>query len=156
MKGKFGIKKGSKEELEFVMYCLIIMCVSCLLFVFFRNLDLCYDLGKDDTDGLIAKLLPENVTLLAMAVCTHLSDVAQRAERVGLYQTEFRLDYDYWDSAGMQRHLANDIQCLFVRYEGWEYHSDDLSVVGCILPFHRLPVQGRHTDEGRTGFDYLK
>ena len=57
MKGKFGIKKGSKEELEFVMYCLIIMCVSCLLFVFFRNLDLCYDLGKDDTDGLIAKLL---------------------------------------------------------------------------------------------------
>ena len=70
MKGKFGIKKGSKEELEFVMYCLIIMCVSCLLFVFFRNLDLCYDLGKDDTDGLIAKLLPENVTLLAMAVCS--------------------------------------------------------------------------------------
>ena len=69
MKGKFGIKKGSKEELEFVMYCLIIMCVSCLLFVFFRNLDLCYDLGKDDIDGLIAKLLPENVTLLAMAIC---------------------------------------------------------------------------------------
>lgn len=70
MKGKFEIKKSSKDELEFLMYCLIIMCVSCLLFVFFRNLDLCYDLGKDDTDNLIVKLLPENVTLIAMAVCS--------------------------------------------------------------------------------------
>ena len=138
MKNIFG-KKTSKEELEFVMYCLIIMCVSCLLFVFFRNLDLCYDLGKDDTDGLIAKLLPENVTLLAMTVCSVLIYLMLRNVQKGLVFTK-----------------QNDIQCLFVRYEGWEYHSDDLSVVGCILPFHRLPVQGRHTDEGRTGFDYLK
>lgn len=63
-------KKGSKEDLETVMFCLMIVCVSCLLFVFFRNLDLCYDLGKDDTDNLIVKLLPENVTLIAMAVCS--------------------------------------------------------------------------------------
>lgn len=35
MKGIFGIKKNSKEELEFVMFCLMIVCVSCLLFVFF-------------------------------------------------------------------------------------------------------------------------
>ena len=87
---------------------------------------------------------------------THLSDAAQRAERVGLHQTEFKSDYDHRGSAGMQRHLADDIQCLFVRYAGWEYHSDDLSVVRRILPFHRLPVQGRHTDEGRTGLDHLK
>ena len=88
MKGKFGIKKGSKEELEFVMYCLIIMCVSCLLFVFFRNLDLCYDLGKDDTDGLIAKLLPENVTLLAMAVCSVLIYLMLRNVQKGLVFTK--------------------------------------------------------------------
>lgn len=37
MKNIFG-KKNSKEELEFVMYCLMIMCVSSLLFVFFRML----------------------------------------------------------------------------------------------------------------------
>ena len=69
MKSILG-KKGSKEDLETVMFCLMIVCVSCLLFVFFRNLDLCYDLGKDDTDNLIVKLLPENVTLIAMAVCS--------------------------------------------------------------------------------------
>lgn len=92
MKGKFGIKKGSKEELEFVMYCLIIMCVSCLLFVFFRNLDLCYDLGKDDTDGLIAKLLPENVTLLAMAVCSVLIYLMLRNVQKGLVFTKQNSD----------------------------------------------------------------
>lgn len=92
MKGKFGIKKGSKEELEFVMYCLIIMCVSCLLFVFFRNLDLCYDLGKDDIDGLIAKLLPENVALLAMAVCSVLIYLMLRNVQKGLVFTKQNSD----------------------------------------------------------------
>ena len=70
------------------MYCLIIMCVSCLLFVFFRNLDLCYDLGKDDIDGLIAKLLPENVTLLAMAVCSVLIYLMLRNVQKGLVFTK--------------------------------------------------------------------
>ena len=87
MKNIFG-KKSSKEELEFVMYCLIIMCVSCLLFVFFRNLDLCYDLGKDDIDGLIAKLLPENVTLLAMAICSVLIYLMLRNVQKGLVFTK--------------------------------------------------------------------
>ena len=82
MKNIFG-KKSSKEELEFVMYCLIIMCVSCLLFVFFRNLDLCYDI-----DGLIAKLLPENVTLLAMAICSVLIYLMLRNVQKGLVFTK--------------------------------------------------------------------
>lgn len=88
MKGIFGIKKNSKEELEFVMYCLMVVCISCLLFVFFRNLNLCYDLGKDDTDNLIVKLLPENVTLLAMAVCSVLIYLMLRNVQKGLVFTK--------------------------------------------------------------------
>lgn len=92
MKGKFEIKKSSKDELEFLMYCLIIMCVSCLLFVFFRNLDLCYDLGKDDTDNLIVKLLPENVTLIAMAVCSVLIYLMLRNVKKGQVFTKRNSD----------------------------------------------------------------
>lgn len=87
MKNIFG-KKNSKEELEFVMYCLMIMCVSSLLFVFFRNLNLCYDLGKDNTDNLIVKLLPENVTLLAMVVCSVLIYLMLRNVQKGLVFTK--------------------------------------------------------------------
>ena len=74
------------------MYCLIIMCVSCLLFVFFRNLNLCYDLGKDDTDNLIVKLLPENVTLLAMAVCSVLIYLMLRNVKKGQVFTKRNSD----------------------------------------------------------------
>lgn len=91
MKNIFG-KKNSKEELEFVMYCLMIMCVSSLLFVFFRNLNLCYDLGKDDTDNLIVKLLPENVTLLAMVVCSVLIYLMLRNVQKGLVFTKLNSD----------------------------------------------------------------
>ncbi|CDB10073.1 uncharacterized protein BN744_01395 [Bacteroides sp. CAG:633] len=91
MKNIFG-KKNSKEELEFVMYCLMIMCVSSLLFVFFRNLDLCYDLGKDNTDNLIVKLLPENVTLLAMVVCSVLIYLMLRNVQKGLVFTKLNSD----------------------------------------------------------------
>lgn len=91
MKNIFG-KKNSKEELEFVMYCLMIMCVSSLLFVFFRNLILCYDLGKDDTDNLIVKLLPENVTLLAMVVCSVLIYLMLRNVQKGLVFTKLNSD----------------------------------------------------------------
>ena len=83
MKNIFG-KKSSKEELENVMFCLMVVCACCLLFVFFRNLNLCYDLGKDDTDGLIVKLLPENVALLAMAVCSVLIYLMLRNVQKGL------------------------------------------------------------------------
>ena len=40
MKGlKFSFcKKDSREELEFTMYCLVVVCVSCLLFCLARNL----------------------------------------------------------------------------------------------------------------------
>ncbi len=93
MKGIFGIKKNSKEELEFVMFCLMIVCVSCLLFVFFRNLNLCYDLGKDDTDNLIVKLLPENVTLIAMAVCSVLIYLMLRNVKKGLVFTKLNSDF---------------------------------------------------------------
>lgn len=92
MKGIFGIKKNSKEELEFVMFCLMIVCVSCLLFVFFRNLNLCYDLGKDDTDNLIVKLLPENVTLIAMAVCSVLIYLMLRNVKKGQVFTKLNSD----------------------------------------------------------------
>ena len=91
MKNIFG-KKNPKEELEFVMYCLMIMCVSSLLFVFFRNLNLCYDLGKDDTDNLIVKLLPENVTLLAMVVCSVLIYLMLRNVQKGLVFTKLNSD----------------------------------------------------------------
>ena len=153
MKNIFG-KKSSKEELENVMFCLMVVCACCLLFVFFRNLNLCYDLGKDDTDGLIVKLLPENVTLLAMAICSVLIYLMLRNVQKGLVFT--KQNSDLIMTIGVVLECNVILQCLFVRCEGWEYHSDDLSVVGCILPFHRLPVQGRHTDEGRAGLDYLK
>ncbi|WP_071148024.1 DUF2975 domain-containing protein [Bacteroides ndongoniae] len=91
MKSILG-KKGSKEELETVMFCLMIVCVSCLLFVFFRNLNLCYDLGKDDTDDLIAKLLPENVTLIAMAVCSVLIYLMLRNVKKGQVFTKRNSD----------------------------------------------------------------
>ena len=149
MKGKFEIKKSSKDELEFLMYCLIIMCVSCLLFVFFRNLDLCYDLGKDDTDNLIVKLLHGRMQR------AYLSDAAQCEEGTGLYQTKFGSDYVNRTDIGMQQYLADDIQRFFVRRSGRKHHSDGLSVAGRILPVHRLPVQSRHTDAGGAGFDNL-
>lgn len=91
MKNIFG-KKNSKEELEFVMFCLMVVCACCLLFVFFRNLNLCYDLGKDDTGSLIVKLLPENVTLLAMAVCSVLIYLMLRNVQKGLVFTKLNSD----------------------------------------------------------------
>lgn len=68
MKSLFG--KDPKQELEVVMTCLMFICFCCLLISFIQNAMLCFDLGKDDTDDFLWIMLPQSVTLLAMAVCS--------------------------------------------------------------------------------------
>ena len=66
MKSLFS--KDPKQELEVVMTCLMFICFCCLLISFIQNAMLCFDLGKDDTDDFLWIMLPQSVTLLAMAV----------------------------------------------------------------------------------------
>lgn len=61
-------EKNTKQELETVMWCLMAICMSCLVVWFIHTLRLCYGLGKDDTDGFIWQVLSRSVTLIAMAV----------------------------------------------------------------------------------------
>ena len=68
MKSLFS--KDPKQELEVVMTCLMFICFCCLLISFIQNAMLCFDLGKDDTDDFLWIMLPQSVTLLAMAVCS--------------------------------------------------------------------------------------
>ena len=68
MKSLFS--KDTKQELEVVMTCLMFICFCCLLISFIQNAMLCFDLGKDDTDDFLWIMLPQSVTLLAMAVCS--------------------------------------------------------------------------------------
>ena len=62
--------KDQKQELEVVMTCFMFICFCCLLISFIQNAMLCFDLGKDDTDDFLWIMLPQSVTLLAMAVCS--------------------------------------------------------------------------------------
>ncbi|WP_320908778.1 MULTISPECIES: DUF2975 domain-containing protein [Bacteroides] len=68
MKSLFS--KDPKQELEVVMTCLMFICFCCLLISFIQNAMLCFDLGKDNTDDFLWIMLPQSVTLLAMAVCS--------------------------------------------------------------------------------------
>ena len=68
MKSLFS--KDPEQELEVVMTCLMFICFCCLLISFIQNAMLCFDLGKDDTDDFLWIMLPQSVTLLAMAVCS--------------------------------------------------------------------------------------
>lgn len=68
MKSLFS--KDPKQELEVVMTCLMFICFCCLLISFIQNAMLCFDLGKDDTDNFLWIMLPQSVTLFAMAVCS--------------------------------------------------------------------------------------
>ena len=68
MKSLFS--KDPKQELEVVMTCLMFICFCCLLISFIQNAMLFFDLGKDDTDYFLWIMLPQSVTLLAMAVCS--------------------------------------------------------------------------------------
>lgn len=61
-------EKNTKQELEAVMWCLMAICISCLVIWFIHTLRLCYALGKDDTDGFMWHVLSRSVTLIAMAV----------------------------------------------------------------------------------------
>lgn len=83
MKILFGRYKNSKEELEFIMICLTIICASCLFLGFMRNAKLCYQLGKDSTDNFIWQILPESVTLAAMAICSVIVFLILRNVRKG-------------------------------------------------------------------------
>ena len=68
MKSLFS--KDPKQELEVVMTCLMFICFCCLLISFIQNAMLCFDLGKDNTDDFLWIMLPQSVTVLAMAVCS--------------------------------------------------------------------------------------
>ena len=63
-------KKNRKQELETVMSCLVVICASCLMIWLTRTMQLCYELGKDDTDDFIWQVLSRSITLVAMAVCS--------------------------------------------------------------------------------------
>ena len=64
------IKKNRKQELETVMSCLVVICASCLMIWLTQTMQLCYELGKDDTDDFIWQVLSRSITLVAMAVCS--------------------------------------------------------------------------------------
>ena len=63
-------KKNRKQELETVMSCLLVICASCLMIWLTQTMQLCYELGKDDTDDFIWQVLSRSITLVAMAVCS--------------------------------------------------------------------------------------
>ena len=63
-------KKNRKQELEPVMSCLVVICASCLMIWLTQTMQLCYELGKDDTDDFIWQVLSRSITLVAMAVCS--------------------------------------------------------------------------------------
>ena len=63
-------KKNRKQELETVMSCLVVICASCLMIWLTQTMQLCYELGKDDTDDFIWQGLSRSITLVAMAVCS--------------------------------------------------------------------------------------
>ena len=63
-------KKNRKPELETVMSCLVVICASCLMIWLTQTMQLCYELGKDDTDDFIWQVLSRSITLVAMAVCS--------------------------------------------------------------------------------------
>ena len=63
-------KKNRKQELETVMSCLVVICASCLMIWLTQAMQLCYELGKDDTDDFIWQVLSRSITLVAMAVCS--------------------------------------------------------------------------------------
>lgn len=63
-------KKNRKQELETVMSCLVVICASCLMIWLTQTMQLCYELGKDDTDDFIWQVLSRSITLVAMVVCS--------------------------------------------------------------------------------------
>ena len=63
-------KKNRKQELETVMSCLVVICASCLMIWLTQTMQLCYELGKDDTDDFIWQVPSRSITLVAMAVCS--------------------------------------------------------------------------------------
>ncbi|MDO4164315.1 MAG: DUF2975 domain-containing protein [Bacteroides sp.] len=89
MKLNIRKSKGPKIELTSVMSCLSTLCAVCVLIVFTRNLTLCYQLGKDDTDDFIWRMISESITLLAMAVCSVLIYVMLRNVKAGRVFTMF-------------------------------------------------------------------
>lgn len=56
--------------METVMSCLVVICASCLMIWLTQTMQLCYELGKDDTDDFIWQVLSRSITLVAMAVCS--------------------------------------------------------------------------------------
>ena len=52
------------------MSCLVVICASCLMIWLTQTMQLCYELGKDDTDDFIWQVLSRSITLVAMAVCS--------------------------------------------------------------------------------------
>lgn len=65
-----GKSRDPKEEFKLVMLCLAVVCVCCLLIGLLRNVTLCYQLGKDNTDDFVWKIIPESITLIAMTICS--------------------------------------------------------------------------------------
>ena len=63
-------KKNRKQELETVMSCLVVICASCLMIWLTQTMQLCYELGKDDTDDFIWQVLSRSITIVAKAVCS--------------------------------------------------------------------------------------
>ena len=52
------------------MSCLVVICASCLMIWLTQTMQLCYELGKDDTDDFIWQVPSRSITLVAMAVCS--------------------------------------------------------------------------------------
>lgn len=63
-------KKNSKQELQTVMCCLMIICISCIVIWLVQAMHLCFQLGKDNTDGFIWEFVSRGITLLTMALCS--------------------------------------------------------------------------------------
>lgn len=59
---------------------------------FLRNLTLGYQLGKDNTDNFIWQILPENITLTAMTICSILMFLILRNVKKGHVFTKWNSD----------------------------------------------------------------
>lgn len=62
--------KDFNQEFKTFLFCMMVICYCCLCISIMDNILLCFELGKDDTDGFIWQVIPRVVTMVVMAVCS--------------------------------------------------------------------------------------
>lgn len=62
--------KNFNQEFDTTLICMTVICYCCLGISIMDNILLCFELGKDDTEGFMWQVLPRVITMVVMAVCS--------------------------------------------------------------------------------------